>query len=80
MYNTIRVKSKLNIKSNSNYIIYKYNEELDISFTFTNLDFQEINGYFGNKTYTIEKEEVKLDQEILIFHYRLVTTKNYQKD
>ena len=71
LYNTIRVKSKLNIKSNSNYIIYKYNEELDISFTFTNLDFQEINGYFGNKTYTIEKEEVKLDQEIFDFYDKI---------
>ena len=71
MYNTIRVKSKLNIKSNSNYIIYKYNEELDVSFTFTNLDFQEINGYFGNKTYTIEKEEVKLDQEIFDFYDKI---------
>ena len=71
LYNTIRVKSKLNIKSNSKYIIYKYNEEIDVSFTFINLDFQEINGYFGNKTYTIDKEEITLDQEIFDFYDKI---------
>ncbi len=71
LYNSIRVKSKLNIKSNSNYIIYKYREQIDVSFTFKNLNFDEINGYFGSKSYSVDKEEIALDQEIFDFYDKI---------
>ncbi len=71
LFNSIRVKSKLNILSNSNYIIYKSREQIDVSFTFKNLDFDEINGYFGSKSYSVHKEEIVLDQEIFDFYDKI---------
>ena len=71
LYNSIRVKSKLDIKSNSNYIIYKSGEKLDVSFTFSDLNFKEINGYFGSKTYNVDREEIELDQELFDFYDKI---------
>ena len=70
-YNNLRVTSKLKIKSETGYIFYKSNEEIDVMFTFSNLIFDEINGYFGNKKYLIEKEEIKLEKELLDFYDKI---------
>ena len=70
-YNNLRVTSKLKIKSETDYIFYKSNEEIDVTFTFSNLIFDEINGYFGNKKYLIEKEEIELEKDLLDFYNKI---------
>lgn len=70
-YNNLRVSSKFKIKSETGYILYKSNEEIDVTFTFSNLIFDEINGYFGNNKYSIEKEEIELEKELLDFYDKI---------
>ena len=70
-YNNLRVSSKFKIKSETGYILYKSNEEIDVTFTFSNLIFDEINGYFGNNKYLIEKEEIELEKELLDFYDKI---------
>ena len=70
-YNNLRVSSKFRIKSETGYILYKSNEEIDVTFTFSNLIFDEINGYFGNNKYSIEKEEIELEKELLDFYDKI---------
>ena len=70
-YNNLRVTSKLKIKSETDYIFYKSNEEIDVTFTFSNLMFDEINGYFGNKKYLIEKEEIELEKDLIDFYDKI---------
>ncbi len=70
-YNNLRVSSKFKIKSETGYILYKSNEEIDVTFTFSNLIFDEINGYFGNNKYLIEKEEIELEKDLLDFYDKI---------
>ena len=70
-YNNLRVISKLKIISETGYVFYKSNEEIDVNFSFSNLIFDEINGYFGNKKYLIEKNEIKLEKELFEFYDKI---------
>ena len=69
-YNNLKVNSSVDVSSNSNFIIYKSDEEIEISFTLSNLAFKEINGYFGNKTYDIDRSEIDLDKSLFDFYDR----------
>ena len=69
-YNNLKVNSSVEVSSNSNFIIYKSDEEIEISFTLSNLVFKEINGYFGNKTYDIDRSEIDLDKSLFDFYDR----------
>ena len=70
-YNNLRVSSKFKIKSETGYILYKSNQEIDVTFTFSNLIFDEINGYLGNNKYLIEKEDIELEKKLLDFYDKI---------
>ena len=46
-------------------------KEIDVFFTFTNIEFKEINGYFGEKQYSIDKSEIILEPLTLIGKFNM---------
>ena len=70
-YNSLRINTKLNILSSTDYFIYKSGEEIDVFFTFSNIEFKEINGYFGEKQYSIDESEIELDKDLFDFYDKI---------